>query len=70
MTEGIDECDTAKTKTNKNNGFLCYEYLMPSNICLAHNSSDITIKSKSFIDNPLFNFGYYGKIHLPPPELI
>ncbi|KGO94928.1 hypothetical protein [Flavobacterium subsaxonicum] len=69
-TEEYEELD-AKNKAEKaNKAAVILDYLLPDNACIAANYLQATIKDKAFIANPVFIFGFYSKIYLPPPEFI
>ncbi len=69
LNEGVEEYETAKAdKAGK--GILSGEYLMPPNMCLAQKNVLVSRNNKVHINNSLFTFGFFAKIHLPPPEIV
>lgn len=67
--EEIDETkDTKATKQAK--GTLLLDYLIPVDTSLAGLYFEIETKKRNYIENPIFSFGFHGKIHLRPPQFI
>ena len=71
MTEEIDDYETKDTKTTKlAKGVPLLEYLVPLDTSLPDFYFQIKTNGKNYIDNPIFSFGFHGKIHLRPPRVI
>lgn len=70
MTEENDY-ETKDTKTTKlAKGIPLLEYLVPLDTSLPDFYFQIGTNGKNYIDNPIFSFGFHGKIHLRPPRVI
>ena len=70
IPEEIDDYETKESKTTKlAKSILLMDYLVPSNTC-ADLYFPSGLKAKNYIDNPVFSFGFHGKIHLRPPQII
>ena len=69
-----EELDDYETKESKNTklakGIPLLDYLVPLNSSLSVLYFRINTKGKNYIDNPIFSFGFHGKIHLRPPQII
>ncbi|MFC4746680.1 hypothetical protein [Flavobacterium branchiicola] len=71
IPEELDDYETKETKTTKlAKGILLLEYLVPLDASVPGLYFKIGSKGKNYIDNPVFLFGFHGKIHLRPPRLI
>ncbi|KAF2516726.1 hypothetical protein [Flavobacterium foetidum] len=71
--DGIpEELDDYKTKDSKTaklaKGIPPMEYLLSSDTSMPNLYFLAEAKGKNYIDNPIFSFGFHGKIHLPPPQ--
>ena len=71
ITEELDDYKTKETKAPKlAKGSPPLDYLIPLDTSLPSLYFQKESKRKRYIDNPMFSFGFYGKIHLPPPQNI
>ncbi|MBF4493352.1 hypothetical protein IR010_12455 [Flavobacterium sp. MR2016-29] len=69
IPEELDETKDSKTaKLAK--GILLLEYLVPLNATIPSLYVQIKSKGENYINNPIFSFGFHGKIHLPPPRIV
>lgn len=71
IPEELDDYETKDTKTTKlAKGIPLLEYLVPIDASVPGLYFKIGSKGKNYIDNPIFSFGFHGKIHLRPPRVI
>lgn len=71
IPEELDDYETKDTKTTKlAKGIPLLEYLVPLDASVPGLYFKIGSKGKNYIDNPIFSFGFHGKIHLRPPRVI
>ncbi|WP_243739200.1 hypothetical protein [Flavobacterium sp. 245] len=71
ISEELDDYETKETKTTKQaKGIPLFEYIMPFDSSMANLYFQANAKDKKYIDNPIFSFGFHGKIHLRPPQNI
>ena len=71
ITEELEDSKTKDSKTTKlAKGIPSMDYLIPLDASLHPVDFQIESAGKSYIDNPVFSFGFHGKIHLPPPQII
>lgn len=71
IPEELDDYETKDTKTAKlAKGIPLLDYLVPAHTSLAGLYFQMGTRGKKYIDNPIFSFGFHGKIHVPPPRLI
>jgi hypothetical protein len=69
IPEELDDYKTKETKTTKlGKGIPLFDYLIPLDDSLTDLYFKIDSKGKNDINNPVFSFGFYGKIHLRPPQ--
>nr|WP_294921938.1 hypothetical protein [uncultured Flavobacterium sp.] len=69
--EELDDYETKETKNTKlAKGIPIMDYLVPLDSSLSVLYFQINTKGKNYIDNPIFSFGFHGKIHLRPPQII
>ncbi|KRD08839.1 hypothetical protein ASE21_13375 [Flavobacterium sp. Root901] len=70
IPEELDDYEAKDTKTTKlAKGIPLLEYLVPLDASVPGLYFQIDFKGKNYIDNPIFSFGFHGKIHLPPPRI-
>lgn len=70
IPEELDDYETKDSKTTKlAKGILLLEYLIPLDASVPGLYFKIGSKGKNYIDNPIFSFGFHGKIHLRPPRV-
>ncbi|SHH65440.1 hypothetical protein SAMN05443663_109127 [Flavobacterium defluvii] len=71
IPEELDDYEAKDTKTTKlAKGIPLFEYIVPIDASVPGFYIQIDLKGKNYIDNPIFSFGFHGKIHLPPPRFI
>ncbi|OXA93173.1 hypothetical protein B0A66_07835 [Flavobacterium hercynium] len=71
IPEEVDDYKTKDSKTAKlAKGIPLLDYLIPLDTPLPGLYFYMESKGKNYINNPIFSFGFHGKIHLPPPEFI
>ncbi|RED26823.1 hypothetical protein BD847_0748 [Flavobacterium cutihirudinis] len=71
IPEELDDYETKDTKTTKlAKGIPLLEYLVPIDASVPGLYFKMGSKGKNYIDNPIFSFGFHGKIHLRPPRVI
>ncbi|MBS7231599.1 hypothetical protein KHA90_11245 [Flavobacterium psychroterrae] len=71
VPEEIDDYETKDSKTTKlAKGIPLLDYLIPMDTSLAGLYFEIENKQRNYIENPIFSFGFHGKIHLRPPQFI
>ncbi|KRB59618.1 hypothetical protein ASD98_00400 [Flavobacterium sp. Root186] len=71
IPEELDDYEAKDTKTTKlAKGIPLLEYLVPLDASIPGFYFQNDLKGKNYIDNPIFSFGFHGKIHLPPPRFI
>ena len=71
IAEELDDYETKDSKTTKlGKSILLLDYLVPSNNSLTDLHFQSGLEVKNYIDNPIFSFGFHGKIHLRPPQNI
>jgi hypothetical protein len=71
IPEELDDYKTKETKAPKlAKGIPSLDYLVPLDTALPNLYVQKESQGKNYIDNPIFSFGFHGKIHLPPPENI
>ncbi|KQO21628.1 hypothetical protein ASF10_12825 [Flavobacterium sp. Leaf82] len=71
IPEELDDYQTKDTKTAKlAKGSFLLDYLIPHHASITPLYFLISSKGKNHIGNPVFSFGFYGKIHLRPPRTI
>jgi hypothetical protein len=71
ITEELEDSKTKDSKTTKlAKGILSMDYFIPLDASLHPVNFQIESVGKNYIDNPIFSFGFHGKIHLPPPQII
>ncbi|KQB39445.1 hypothetical protein RC62_1126 [Flavobacterium aquidurense] len=71
IPEELDDYETKDTKTAKlAKGTFLLDYLIPLDTSITPLYFIIDSKGENHIDNPIFSFGFYGKIHLRPPRAI
>lgn len=71
IPEELDDYENKETKTTKlAKGIPLFEYIIPLDSSMANLYFQIKAKRKNYINNPIFSFGFYGKIHLRPPQNI
>lgn len=68
IVEEVDDYETKDTKTAKLKGIVLLDYLVPLHTGLLQLNLKIESKRKNYIENPIFSFGFHGKIHLRPPQ--
>ncbi|HEX8015533.1 MAG TPA: hypothetical protein VF465_09895 [Flavobacterium sp.] len=69
ISEELDDYETKETKNTKlAKGIPSLDYLVPLNTSLTVLYFQISAKTKNYVDNQIFSFGFHGKIHLPPPR--
>jgi len=69
IPEELDDYETKDSKTAKlAKGILLLDYLVPAAASLTDLYFPIGTDGKDHIDNPVFSFGFHGKIHLRPPQ--
>lgn len=69
IPEELDDYKTKETKAPKlAKGTPSLDYLVPLDTALPNLYFQKESQGKNYIDNPIFSFGFHGKIHLPPPE--
>jgi len=69
IAEEVDDYETKDTKAAKpGKGIVLLDYLIPLHTSLSPLNIQIGSKGKNYIENPLFSFGFHGKIHLRPPQ--
>lgn len=67
--EELDE--TKESKTAKfAKGVVLLDYIIPAHTSLTNLYFSIGSDRKNYIDNPIFSFGFHGKIHLRPPQIV
>ncbi|MEN2412275.1 hypothetical protein [Flavobacterium mesophilum] len=70
ISEELDDYEAKDTKTTKlAKGILLLEYIVPLDTALPDLYFLIRSNTKNYISNPVFLFGFYGKIHLRPPQI-
>jgi len=70
IPEELDDYETKDTKTAKLvKGIPAMEYLISIESSMPNFYFHIETKGKNYINNPMFSFGFHGKIHLPPPRM-
>ncbi|KAF2506966.1 hypothetical protein EYY60_20870 [Flavobacterium zhairuonense] len=71
IPEELDDYENKETKTTKlAKGIPLLEYIMPLDSSMANLYFQVNAKGKNYINNPIFSFGFHGKIHLRPPQNI
>jgi len=71
IPEELEDSKTKDSKTTKlAKGIPSMDYLIPLDASLHTVNFQIESVGKNYIDNPIFSFGFHGKIHLPPPQII
>ncbi|MEP6806888.1 MAG: hypothetical protein ABI892_20335 [Flavobacterium sp.] len=71
VQEEIDDYEAKDTKATKQaKGTLLLDYLIPVDTSLAGLYFEIESQKRNYIENPIFSFGFHGKIHLRPPQII
>ena len=71
ITEELDDYKTKDSKTTKvTKGISLLEYLIPHETPITALYFQKESKGKKHLDNPIFSFGFHGKIHLRPPQII
>jgi hypothetical protein len=71
IPEELEDSKTKDSKTTKlAKGIPSMDYLIPLDASLHPVDFQIESVGKNYIDNPVFSFGFHGKIHLPPPQII
>ncbi|WP_431241345.1 hypothetical protein ACQ9BO_14720 [Flavobacterium sp. P21] len=71
IPEELDDYENKETKTTKlAKGIPLLEYIMPLDSSMANLYFQVDAKGKKYINNPIFSFGFHGKIHLRPPQNI
>ncbi|WP_426485379.1 hypothetical protein [Flavobacterium sp. 2] len=71
ISEELDDYETKETKSTKQaKGIPLFEYIIPFDSALADLYFQVHAKGKNYINNPIFSFGFHGKIHLRPPQNI
>lgn len=71
ITEEEVDTKTKDCKTTKlAKGIPSLDYLVPLDASLHYIDFQIETAGKNYIDNPIFSFGFHGKIHLPPPQIL
>ncbi|MGO4773254.1 hypothetical protein ACEN2I_16445 [Flavobacterium sp. W22_SRS_FK3] len=71
IAEEQDDYETKDSKTAKlGKSILLLDYLVPVNTSLNNLFFPSGFKIKSYIENPVFSFGFHIKIHLQPPQII
>jgi hypothetical protein len=71
IPEEIDDYEAKDTKATKQaKGTLLLDYLIPVDTSLAGLYFEIETQKRNYIENPIFSFGFHGKIHLRPPQII
>jgi len=71
IPEELEDSKTKDSKTTKlAKGIPSMDYLIPLDASLHPVNYQIESGGKNYIDNPIFSFGFHGKIHLPPPQII
>lgn len=71
VPEELDDYKTKETKAPKlAKGSPSLDYLVPLDTSLPNLYFQKESQGKNYIDNPIFSFGFHGKIHLPPPQNI
>jgi len=71
IPEELDDYKTKETKAPKlSKGSPSLDYLVPLDTSLPRLYFQKESQGKNYIDNPMFSFGFHGKIHLPPPQNI
>jgi hypothetical protein len=70
VPEEVDDCETKDTKTTKlAKGIPAAEYLISIDNSIPRLYFLFETKGKNYVDNPIFSFGFHGKIHLRPPRM-
>lgn len=71
IPEELDDYKTKDSKTTKlAKGTPLLDYLVPLDASVPGLYFELETKSKNYISNPIFSFGFHGKIHLRPPQFI
>jgi hypothetical protein len=71
IPEELDDYKTKDSKTTKlAKGTPLLDYLVPLDASVPGLYFEFETKSKNYISNPIFSFGFHGKIHLRPPQFI
>lgn len=71
IPEELDDYKTKETKTTKQaKGVPLLEYIIPLDSSVASLNFPTQLKGQKYISNPIFSFGFHGKIHLRPPQNI
>lgn len=71
IAEELDDYETKDSKTAKlGKIILPLDYLVPANTSLTDLYFPSGFEVENYIDNPIFSFGFHGKIHLRPPQYI
>ncbi|WP_228526595.1 MULTISPECIES: hypothetical protein [unclassified Flavobacterium] len=69
ITEEKNDFESKDAKTTKvAKGIPSLDYLIPLHPSLPGLYFKTETKGKNHIDNPIFSFGFHGKIHLRPPQ--
>ncbi|WP_230407988.1 hypothetical protein [Flavobacterium hydrocarbonoxydans] len=71
IVEELDDYETKDSKTNKlSKGIPSLDYLIPVDNSISSLDFKTASNKKNYTRNPVFLFGFYGKIHLRPPQNI
>lgn len=71
IPEELDDYKAKESKTAKvTKGIPLLEYLVPLNTSITELCFQTESRGKNYIDNPIFSFGFHGKIHLRPPQIM
>ncbi len=71
ISKELDDYETKESKTTKQaKGIPLFEYIIPFDSSIANLYFQVTAKTNKYINNPIFSFGFHGKIHLRPPQNI
>lgn len=70
IPEELDDFEAKETKSTKlAKGMPLLEYLIPLEAAMPGLYFRTASKGKNHINNPIFCFGFHGKIHLQPPQV-
>lgn len=71
IAEEVDDYEKKESKNTKlAKGMPLLDYIVPLDTSMPGFNFQKNQNKKNYIDNPIFSFGFHGKIHLRPPQVL